>query len=74
MSGRADPAAPRVAAEVTPPRETRIVRGVLSIVGATLLFVCMNTAVKFLSPSLSTVQLLWSRSLGHTTCSSSGRR
>jgi drug/metabolite transporter (DMT)-like permease len=55
-----------VAAEVTPPRETRILRGVLFIVGATLLFVCMNTAVKFLSPSLSTVQLLWSRSLGHS--------
>jgi drug/metabolite transporter (DMT)-like permease len=35
-------------------------------VAATLLFVCMNTAVKLLSPTLSTVQLLWSRSLGHS--------
>jgi drug/metabolite transporter (DMT)-like permease len=55
-----------VAADASSPRETRILRGVFFIVAATLLFVCMNTAVKLLSPSLSTVQLLWSRSLGHS--------
>jgi drug/metabolite transporter (DMT)-like permease len=55
-----------VAADALPPRETRVLRGVLFIVAATLLFVCMNTAVKLLSASLSTVQLLWSRSLGHS--------
>ena len=55
-----------MAAESSPSRETHIARGVLFIVGATLLFVCLNTAVKLLSPSLSTVQLLWSRSLGHS--------
>jgi drug/metabolite transporter (DMT)-like permease len=49
-----------------PPREIHILRGVLFIVSATLLFVCMNTSVKVLSASLSPVQLLWSRNLGHS--------
>ncbi len=49
-----------------PPREIHILRGVLFIVSATLLFVCMNTSVKLLSASLSPVQLLWSRNLGHS--------
>jgi drug/metabolite transporter (DMT)-like permease len=55
-----------VAADASAPRETHILRGVLFIVSATLLFVCMNTSVKLLSASLSPVQLLWSRNLGHS--------
>ncbi len=55
-----------MAADASPPRETHILRGVLFIVSATLLFVCMNTSVKLLSASLSPVQLLWSRNLGHS--------
>ena len=47
------------------PRETRILRGILFIGLATVLFVIMNTAVKVLSPSLPTVELIWARSLGH---------
>lgn len=51
--------------ERPPQREARILRGILFIVGATVLFVCMNTGVKVLTPHLSTVELLWARTLGH---------
>lgn len=46
-------------------RETRILRGIGLIVGATLLFVCMNTLVKVLSAHLPVAQLIWARNLGH---------
>jgi drug/metabolite transporter (DMT)-like permease len=48
-----------------PARATHIPRGILFIVVATALFVCMNTGVKLLSPHLPTVELIWARSLGH---------
>jgi len=34
-------------------------------VAATLLFVCMNTTVKYLSRSLPAAELIWARTLGH---------
>jgi drug/metabolite transporter (DMT)-like permease len=54
-----------VNASKAPSREVRVVRGIAYIVAATLLFVCMNTAVKLLSPHLPTVELIWARNLGH---------
>jgi drug/metabolite transporter (DMT)-like permease len=46
-------------------RETRIGRAVGFIVLATVLFVTMNTGVKYLSRDLPTVQLIWARTLVH---------
>jgi len=45
--------------------ETRILRGIVFIVLATVLFVSMNTGVKLLRPSLPTLELIWARTLGH---------
>jgi len=42
-----------------------ILRGILFMVGATMLFVWMNAGVKLLSPHLPVVELIWARSLGH---------
>ena len=42
-----------------------MLRGVGFVVVATLLFVTMNTAVKYLAPHLPTVELIWARTLGH---------
>jgi drug/metabolite transporter (DMT)-like permease len=42
-----------------------IVRGILYIIGATVMFVWMNAGVKLLSPHLPMVELIWARSLGH---------
>jgi drug/metabolite transporter (DMT)-like permease len=36
------------------------------MVGATALFICMNVAVKVLSAGLPTLELVWSRNLGHS--------
>jgi len=44
----------------------RILRGILFIVLATVLFVIMNAGVKLLRPHLPTVELIWARVLGHT--------
>ncbi len=40
-------------------------RGVFLVVLATALFVCMNSAVKYLSAYLPTVELIWARTLAH---------
>jgi drug/metabolite transporter (DMT)-like permease len=48
-----------------PGREIRILRAVAFIVVATLLFICMNTGVKLLSPHVPTLEIIWARSLGH---------
>ena len=45
--------------------ETRVLRGIVFIVLATVLFVSMNTGVKLLRPSLPTLELIWARTLGH---------
>jgi drug/metabolite transporter (DMT)-like permease len=50
---------------LTPLTPRGILRGILFMIGATVLFVCMNTGVKLLSPHLPTVELIWARSLGH---------
>jgi len=42
-----------------------VLRGIGFVILATLLFVAMNTAVKYLSPHLPTVQLIWARTLVH---------
>ena len=42
-----------------------ILRGILFMVGAAMLFVWMNAGVKLLSPHLPVVELIWARSLGH---------
>jgi drug/metabolite transporter (DMT)-like permease len=54
-------------AVVAPPeaRRPRIARAIGFIVVATVLFVTMNTSVKYLSQSLPTVQLIWARTLVH---------
>jgi drug/metabolite transporter (DMT)-like permease len=44
---------------------TNVLRGILFVVLATLLFVVMNSGVKYLSPHLPTVELIWARTLGH---------
>jgi drug/metabolite transporter (DMT)-like permease len=56
---------PRAAREGGPVREVRILRGIGFVILATALYVCMNTGVKYLSPYLPTVELLWARSIGH---------
>jgi drug/metabolite transporter (DMT)-like permease len=43
-----------------------IVRGILLMMGATALFICMNSAVKYLSAHLPALELIWARVLGHT--------
>lgn len=48
-----------------PERRARILRGIGFMVGATMLFVIMNTGVKLLSAHLPTIELIWARSLGH---------
>ncbi|MGH7354613.1 MAG: hypothetical protein ACRELS_08585 [Candidatus Rokuibacteriota bacterium] len=47
------------------PTLSPVVRGILLIVLATLLFVCMNVSVKYLRATLPTLELIWARSLGH---------
>jgi drug/metabolite transporter (DMT)-like permease len=54
-----------VTALAPPGRRARILRGIAFMVGATMLFVVMNTGVKLLSPHLPTIELIWARSLGH---------
>jgi drug/metabolite transporter (DMT)-like permease len=44
---------------------TSVIRGIGLVIVATLLFVVMNSGVKFLSPHLPAVQLIWARTLGH---------
>lgn len=44
---------------------TNVLRGVLFVLAATLLFVVMNAGVKYLSPHLPTVEIIWARVLGH---------
>lgn len=53
-------------ARAAEPGPSRILRGVLFIILATVFFVVMNTGVKFLRPHLPTVELIWARTLGHT--------
>ncbi|MGH7277174.1 MAG: DMT family transporter [Candidatus Rokuibacteriota bacterium] len=48
-----------------PERETRVLRGVLFVVLATILFVVMNTGVKYLSGDVPTLVMIWARTLGH---------
>jgi drug/metabolite transporter (DMT)-like permease len=45
--------------------EPRVLRGIAFVVAATVLFVVMNGAVKHLSHSLPTVELIWARTLVH---------
>lgn len=47
------------------PHEPRVLRGIAFVVVATVLFVVMNGAVKHLSRSLPTVELIWARTLVH---------
>lgn len=47
------------------PRPTRVLRGIGFVLLATVLFVVMNTGVKFLSPHLPTLEIIWARILGH---------
>lgn len=54
-----------MAAEGRPGRDTRLLRGVVFIGAASLIFVVMNTTVKALSASLPVVELIWARNLGH---------
>lgn len=42
-----------------------LLRGVLLMVGATALFVTMNTGAKYLSVHLPVLEIIWARSLGH---------
>lgn len=42
-----------------------MLRGILYVVLATVLFVLMNSAVKFLSAHLPPLELIWARTLGH---------
>lgn len=42
-----------------------MLRGVLLVVTATLLFIVMNSLVKLLSHHLPSLQLIWARTLGH---------
>ena len=42
-----------------------MVRGILQMVGATVLFVCMNAIAKVLSAHLPAVEVVWARSAGH---------
>lgn len=42
-----------------------LLRGVLFMVGATALFVTMNTGAKYLSAHLPVLEIIWARSLGH---------
>ena len=44
---------------------TSPLRGVVLVVLATVCFVCMNSAVKYLSGHLPTVELIWARTLAH---------
>jgi len=45
-------------------RQEHIVRGIVYIVAATLLFVTMNTSVKWLSAYLHPVEMIWARCTG----------
>jgi drug/metabolite transporter (DMT)-like permease len=45
--------------------QTRISRGILFVVAATLCFVVMNVMAKVMTPHLPTVELIWARTLGH---------
>jgi drug/metabolite transporter (DMT)-like permease len=47
------------------PARSAILRGVLFMLGATALFITMNTTVKVLSAHLPPVELVWARTLGH---------
>jgi len=42
-----------------------MVRGILQMVAATVLFVCMNATAKVLSAHLPAVEVVWARSAGH---------
>ena len=42
-----------------------MVRGILQMVAATVLFVCMNATAKVLSAHLPAVEIVWARSAGH---------
>ncbi|MBI1737421.1 MAG: DMT family transporter [Candidatus Rokubacteria bacterium] len=42
-----------------------VLRGVLFMVGATALFIVMNTTVKLLSAHLPVAEIIWARTLGH---------
>lgn len=42
-----------------------IVRGIVQMVAATVLFVCMNAIAKGLSANLPAVEVVWARSAGH---------
>lgn len=42
-----------------------MVRGILQMVAATVLFVCMNAIAKVLSAHLPAVEIVWARSAGH---------
>jgi drug/metabolite transporter (DMT)-like permease len=42
-----------------------ILHGILQMIAATVLFVCMNTIAKVLSPELPSVEIVWARSAGH---------
>jgi drug/metabolite transporter (DMT)-like permease len=52
---------------VTPARRPRsaVLRGVALMLGATALFIVMNTIVKVLAAHLPVVELVWARTLGH---------
>jgi drug/metabolite transporter (DMT)-like permease len=41
------------------------VRGIVQMMGATVMFVCMNATAKVLSASLPAVEIVWARSAGH---------
>jgi drug/metabolite transporter (DMT)-like permease len=45
-------------------RQEHIVRGIVYIVAATLLFTTMNTSVKWLSAHLHPVEMIWARCTG----------
>ena len=45
-------------------RQEHIVRGIVYIVAATLLFTAMNTSVKWLSAHLHPVEMIWARCTG----------
>lgn len=47
------------------PARAAVLRGVLFMLGATALFITMNTCVKLLSAHLPAVELVWARTLGH---------
>lgn len=58
-------ALPRLAAPAMIGSPPSVLRGVAFMVGATLLFITMNTTVKILSAHLPVAELIWARTFGH---------